>query len=85
MKRSVFAFAAILVSAASVPAQAKDYPWCAVRGGMGEYSDCYYASLEQCKQAIIFSEHCTPNIFFNQPAPSTPKAAPKRRRLKGTN
>lgn len=84
MRRSVFAFAVIMVSAAALPAAAKDYPWCAVRGGMGEYSDCYYASFEQCKQAIIFSEHCTPNIF-NQPAASAPKTAPKRKPPKRTN
>lgn len=79
MALTVLAASAVwMAAAASSPAQARDYPWCAVRGGMGEYSDCYYASFEQCRQAIIFSEYCTQNIFAN--APAAPKATPQRKR-----
>jgi hypothetical protein len=56
MKRSLLlsisAIAAVLTGAA-LPAQAQNYPWCAVySGSMGGSQNCGFSSFEQCMATV---------------------------------
>jgi hypothetical protein len=44
-----------------VQVQARDYPWCAVRQGAGQFADCHYVSLQQCRASVTVSESCIRN------------------------
>ena len=44
--------AALLAAAASDPAQADPYRWCADYGGRTGGTNCYFVTLEQCRAAI---------------------------------
>ena len=60
--RLILAVLAVAGSAAAMSsaAEAKDYPWCAVREEAPVYGDCYYVSFAQCKAATA-NEACIRN------------------------
>jgi hypothetical protein len=59
----VLAALAAVVAGSPTPAQARDYPWCAVRQGAGQYGDCHYVSLSQCRASVTISEDCIRNAL----------------------
>ena len=67
--RFMFATLAILMAgAASEPAQADPYKWCANYGGGGRggASNCYFLTLEQCRAQISgMGGFCEPNQFYD--------------------
>ena len=73
MKSATFLLAALAaVISMSSSAEARDYPWCAVRQAAPQYGDCSSVSFAQCKAAVTFSETCIANAL----------AAPERPRQK---
>jgi Protein of unknown function (DUF3551) len=46
-------------------AGARDYPYCAMRGGRGSYENCGYLSLAQCLASVRGAGgYCQPNPRF---------------------
>jgi hypothetical protein len=82
------ALAALAVLAAgsvfeSAPAQADPYKWCAVYGGGrgGGGTNCYFMTLDQCRQAISgMGGFCTPNQFYDGRSTDSQPVRRKRRR-----
>jgi Protein of unknown function (DUF3551) len=58
--------AALVGLCASVEdAGARDYPYCAMRGGRGSYESCGYLTLAQCLATVRGSGgYCQPNPRF---------------------
>jgi Protein of unknown function (DUF3551) len=59
------AVALIGLCASADYASARDYPYCAVRGGRGSYESCGYLSLAQCLATVRGAGgYCQPNPRF---------------------
>ncbi len=44
---------AVVAVGLSLPAQAQNYPWCAIYGGdMGDSQNCGFISFEQCMETV---------------------------------
>ena len=64
--------------AATGPAHADPYRWCAQYGGRGG-TNCYFVNLEQCRAAISGNGgFCTPNNFYDGRPVVTPEDGPRR-------
>jgi len=81
------AFALLLgaiAAAATSPAQADPYRWCAVYGGGGDNgggSNCYFVTLEQCRATISGAGgFCEPNQFYDGRPVTTPGEIASRRK-----
>jgi len=65
---STAAFAGLLALAAFVPAdsaKADPYRWCAMYGARGA-TNCYFATLDQCRAALSgMGGFCQPNNFYD--------------------
>src|SRR5262245_43759498 len=64
------AFVLLMAGAASEPAQADPYRWCAVYGGGGQSggggTNCYFITLEQCRAQVFGAGgFCEPNQFYD--------------------
>ena len=87
--RVLLAIAAVLVAGASFDgarnaAQADPYRWCAQYGGRG-VTNCYFATLEQCRWALSGNGgFCVPNNFYDGRPVTTPEdRVPARRKRIG--
>jgi hypothetical protein len=71
----------IAASAATIgPAHADPYRWCAQYGGRGA-TNCWFATLEQCRAAISGNGgFCNPNTFYDGRPVTTPEDGVRRRR-----
>jgi hypothetical protein len=66
MRTALLGFAALAAALAidAGPAAAQVYPWCANYGGRGG-TNCYFANLWQCRQAVSGTGgYCTRNPFY---------------------
>ncbi|MFZ1882131.1 MAG: DUF3551 domain-containing protein [Rhodoplanes sp.] len=79
MMRTAFLGFAALAAALAIdagPATAQVYPWCANYGGRGG-TNCYFANLWQCRQAVSGTGgYCSPNPFYG----AAPRATRRYRR-----
>jgi hypothetical protein len=65
-----------IVGAASTPAQAQNYPWCAHYGGMGGGGrNCGFSTFAQCMATVSGT-----GGFCNRNTQYRPPAGPRRRR-----
>jgi hypothetical protein len=67
----------------TAPAAARDYPWCAYYGFMGEDgTNCGFDTLDQCRATISgVGGTCRENPWMaNEPRPPAPRKAPRDRR-----
>jgi hypothetical protein len=67
MRSFVFAAAALAVVAATQPASADPYRWCAEYGGFfgGGGTNCYFSTWQQCQAAISgVGGYCRKNLFY---------------------
>jgi hypothetical protein len=72
-------FAALVLLAAGSftdTAKADQYRWCALYGGETGGTNCWFVTLEQCRNAIsgMSTATCQPNGFYT----GTPVDAPRR-------
>lgn len=68
MRTILLGFAALVAALAvdAAPANAQVYPWCANYGGRGG-TNCYFANLWQCQQAVSGTGgYCSPNPFYGE-------------------
>jgi hypothetical protein len=68
MRTTLLGFAALvaLLALDAAPANAQVYPWCANYGGRGG-TNCYFANLWQCQQAVSGTGgYCSPNPFYGE-------------------
>ena len=71
---------AILIAAASGPAAADPYRWCAQDVGGSGASNCYFITLEQCQAAASGAGMgCTPNNFYTGPDGAAPRVSKKKK------
>lgn len=66
MRTALLGFAALAAVLAidAGPAAAQVYPWCANYGGRGG-TNCYFANLWQCRQAVSGTGgYCSQNPFY---------------------
>jgi hypothetical protein len=63
--------AAALSSGLPKPAVAQEiqYPWCTI----GEEVHCYYATRQQCEEAVDYHGFCDLNPSYRAPAGNTPR------------
>ena len=78
-------FAAIVIIAASAatrPAAAIEYPWCAQYGGMGDGGrNCGFSTLAQCMATVSgIGGGCERNLFYEGRAEQPVAPAHKRKR-----
>ncbi len=64
--RSLFgALSLLMLTCASQPAVAYDYPWCAHYGGRSAATNCGFVSFEQCRWTVSgIGGHCARNPFY---------------------
>jgi hypothetical protein len=77
--RTALAVAVGLISlAASMPAGADPYRWCAVYASSDGGTNCYFMTLEQCRAAVSgVGGFCQPNNFYT--GATDPPAARRKR------
>jgi hypothetical protein len=80
--RIVLAATAFLTAiAATQPAQADPYKWCAVYAGnaMDGSKACWFTTLQQCQATVTgLAGFCQPNTFTSEPAAALAKRTKKR-------
>ena len=85
MRTILATLAFLLVASAADSARADPYRWCAEYAGGemgGGGSNCYFLTLEQCREAISgMGGFCTPNQFYDGRPVVTPEDVPPRGRL----
>jgi len=67
MRLAIAAFAVLTATSLIGDAKADPYRWCAEYGGAGRGggTNCYFATLEQCRAAISGNGgFCRPNAFY---------------------
>jgi hypothetical protein len=66
MRRTLLAVALLAIGAASQPAHADPYRWCAeYGGGRGGSTNCYFVTLQQCEASVSGNGgFCRPNGFY---------------------
>jgi hypothetical protein len=81
--RVVCAIAIVLAAtAASAPAQADPYRWCAVYGGTDgdNGTSCYFMTLQQCQASVSgVGGFCTANQFYDGRPVTVPGETVQRR------
>jgi Protein of unknown function (DUF3551) len=84
MRKAMFALAAVAavfaIDAVPTTAQAYPvYPWCGYYGGRSGVSNCYFANLWQCQQAVSGTGGtCSPNPFYGASGYGGTSVAPRR-------
>ena len=77
MRIAIAALFTLFVASAAEPAKADPYPWCAeyAGGDLGSGgSNCYFATLQQCREAISGNGgFCTRNNFYDGRPVTTPE------------
>jgi hypothetical protein len=68
---------AILLSVIGAPAQAQNYPWCAILVSPGGSQNCAFDSFDECQKSVAgMGGWCQKNNFYVAPAAPAPAAAP---------
>jgi hypothetical protein len=65
----ILAFA--LIAALPAPASAQSYPWCT----SDEEVHCYYATQQQCEEAVDYHGFCVMNPDYQASNSATPRRA----------
>ena len=84
MRIALAALFVLIVASAVDIARADPYRWCAEYGGGeagGGGTNCYFITLEQCREAISgMGGFCVPNQFYDGRPVVTPEDGPPRGR-----